>query len=97
MKGVWLDFVLGSSFARIVMILAGYVGGEKGAGYFFQAYRLISGRNSYANRYSGLRSLIGYLSIPSVLALIVTFLYVDMLVPFIFGGARMPAAHLLRC
>lgn len=39
-KGVWLDAVLDSSFSRIVMILAAYVGGEKGAGYLLQAYRL---------------------------------------------------------
>jgi len=40
MKGLWLDAVLDNSFARIVLIIAAYIGGEKGAGYLFQAYRL---------------------------------------------------------
>mgnify|MGYP001605352305 CR=1 FL=1 len=39
-RGAWFDMTFDSSFSRIIMILAGYVGGEKGAGYLFQAYRL---------------------------------------------------------
>lgn len=39
-RGAWFDMTLDSSFSRIIVILAGYVGGERGAGYLFQAYRL---------------------------------------------------------
>jgi O-antigen/teichoic acid export membrane protein len=39
-RGVWLDGMLESAFARLLILLAGAVGGNAGAGYFFQAHRL---------------------------------------------------------
>ena len=39
-RGIWLDSVLEGAFQRITLLLAGMLGGERGAGYFFQAHRL---------------------------------------------------------
>ena len=39
-RGIWLDGVLEGSYQRIAILLAGLVGGDRGAGFFFQAYRL---------------------------------------------------------
>ena len=39
-RGVWLDGVLEGSFQRLVILLAGFIGGEAMAGLFFQAQRL---------------------------------------------------------
>jgi O-antigen/teichoic acid export membrane protein len=39
-RGIWLDGVLEGSYQRIAILLAGLVGGDRGAGYFFQAQRL---------------------------------------------------------
>ncbi len=39
-RGIWLDSVLEGSYQRIAILLAGLVGGDRGAGFFFQAQRL---------------------------------------------------------
>jgi O-antigen/teichoic acid export membrane protein len=39
-RGIWLDGVLEGSYQRIAILLAGLVGGDRGAGFFFQAQRL---------------------------------------------------------
>ena len=39
-RGVWLDAMLENSFPRFVMLLTGMVGGDRGAGFLLQAYRL---------------------------------------------------------
>jgi O-antigen/teichoic acid export membrane protein len=39
-RGVWLDSTLEAVYQRLVIQLAGVFGGDKGAGYFFQAQRL---------------------------------------------------------
>ncbi len=39
-RGIWLDSALDAVYQRLVMQLAGVIGGDKGAGYFFQAQRL---------------------------------------------------------
>lgn len=39
-RGIWLDGMLEGSYQRIAILLAGLVGGERGAGFFFQAQRL---------------------------------------------------------
>jgi O-antigen/teichoic acid export membrane protein len=39
-RGIWLDSALDAVYQRLVIQLAGVVGGDKGAGYFFQAQRL---------------------------------------------------------
>lgn len=39
-RGIWLDGVLEGSYQRIAILLAGLVGGDRGAGFFFQAHRL---------------------------------------------------------
>lgn len=39
-RGVWLDGMLENGFQRITILLAGMVGGERGAGLFFFAQRL---------------------------------------------------------
>ena len=39
-RGIWLDSVLEGSYQRIAILLAGFVGGDRGAGFFFQAQRL---------------------------------------------------------
>jgi O-antigen/teichoic acid export membrane protein len=39
-KGLWLDSVLEQCFSRIVILLVGEVGGERSAGFFFQAQKL---------------------------------------------------------
>jgi len=39
-RGIWLDGVLENSFNRIVILLVGLLGGERAAGFFFQAQRL---------------------------------------------------------
>jgi O-antigen/teichoic acid export membrane protein len=39
-RGIWLDSTLEAVYQRLVIQLAGVVGGDKGAGYFFQAQRL---------------------------------------------------------
>ena len=39
-RGGWLDGVLEGSFQRLTILLAGFIGSEATAGYFFQAQRL---------------------------------------------------------
>lgn len=39
-RGIWLDSVLEGGYQRIAILLAGLVGGDRGAGFFFQAQRL---------------------------------------------------------
>ena len=39
-RGIWLDGWLEHLFERLVIVLVGWMGGEKAAGYFFQAQRL---------------------------------------------------------
>ena len=39
-RGVWLDAMLENGFPRFVMLLTGMVGGDRGAGFLLQAYRL---------------------------------------------------------
>ncbi len=39
-RGIWLDGMLEGSYQRIAILLAGLVGGDRGAGFFFQAQRL---------------------------------------------------------
>ncbi|NJD34682.1 MAG: hypothetical protein FIA96_07615 [Betaproteobacteria bacterium] len=39
-RGNWLDQAMEGLFGRLVVLLAGWVGGEKGAGIYFQAQRL---------------------------------------------------------
>jgi len=39
-KGIWLDGVLENSFSRIVILFVGEIGGERTAGFFFQAQKL---------------------------------------------------------
>ena len=39
-KGLWIDGVLENSFGRIVILLVGEIGGERLAGFFFQAQKL---------------------------------------------------------
>ena len=39
-RAIWLDGVLENSFQRILVLLAGMVGGDRGAGLFFFAHRL---------------------------------------------------------
>ncbi len=39
-KGIWLDGVLEGSFQQVTILLAGHIGGERIAGFFFQAQRL---------------------------------------------------------
>lgn len=39
-RGIWLDAMLENSFSRLIMLVTGVVGGERGAGFLLQAYRL---------------------------------------------------------
>lgn len=39
-KGIWLDGVLEGSFQQVTILLAGHIGGDRIAGFFFQAQRL---------------------------------------------------------
>ena len=39
-KGIWLDGILEGSFQQVTFLLAGHIGGERIAGFFFQAQRL---------------------------------------------------------
>jgi len=48
-RTVWLDGMLESVFTRLLIVLAGAVGGERGAGFFFQAYRLAGVPHQFLN------------------------------------------------
>ncbi|MFQ5617432.1 MAG: oligosaccharide flippase family protein [Rhodospirillales bacterium] len=39
-RGVWLDSALESAYQRVLILAAGVLGGDRGAGFFFQAQRL---------------------------------------------------------
>lgn len=39
-RGIWLDAVLEASYQRVAILLAAFIGGDRGAGLFFQAQRL---------------------------------------------------------
>ncbi len=39
-RGMWLDAVLENSFNRVIILVVGLVGGDRAAGFFFQAQRL---------------------------------------------------------
>jgi O-antigen/teichoic acid export membrane protein len=39
-RGIWLDAAMESGYQRITVVLAGLIGGDRGAGLFFQAQRL---------------------------------------------------------
>jgi len=39
-RGMWLDAVLENSFNRIIILAVGLIGGDRAAGFFFQAQRL---------------------------------------------------------
>jgi len=39
-SGIWVDGILEQTFHRVIILAVGFLAGEKGAGYFFQARRL---------------------------------------------------------
>ena len=39
-RAIWLDGLLENSYQRVTILLAGMAGGDRGAGFLFQAYRL---------------------------------------------------------
>ena len=114
-RALWLDGVLESGFARLVIIFAGRVGGEHVAGYFFQAQRLaaiphqliyhIGSRLAYNwfSRQEDMhtrrkqKQLLGRMLFwPLLVAAIVTVLFADVVIEFIFGAMWKPSADILR-
>ncbi len=46
-RGVWLDGVMEGNFHRLTILIAGFLGGEAAAGFFFQAQRLAAVPNQF--------------------------------------------------
>ncbi len=103
-RGGWLDGVLEGSFQRLTILLAGFIGGEATAGYFFQAHRLAIvphqllspiinrilavwfGRTEDRwQRRDGRNRMLRFLVAPLLFAGILTVLFADPVVPWLFG------------
>lgn len=112
-RGIWLDSVLEGSFQRITILLAGFIGGERIAGFFFQAQRLavvphqflspiatrIAGNwfirvDDRARRISGRDRLLFFLFVPLLAGGVLSYLFADPVVPWLFGEKWQMAAGL---
>lgn len=113
-RGIWLDGMLEGSYQRIALLLAGLVGGDRGAGFFFQAQRLailpnqllsplvariavnLFGREDRPVHRKKLRDRqLAMLAPALAMAAILTVLFADPLVPWVFGATWTPSADLL--
>ncbi len=114
-RGVWLDAVLEGSFQRVTILLAGLIGGERIAGFFFQAQRLAIVPNQFlvpivsriagnwfvrvedrSKRIAGRDRLLLNIFIPLLIGGILTYLFADPVVPWLFGEKWRMSAELFR-
>ena len=112
-RGIWLDSVLEGSFQRITILLAGFIGGERIAGFIFQAQRLAIVPNQFLSpiasrvagnwfariedrtkRIAGRDRLLLYMFFPLLIGGVLTFLFADPVVPWLFGEKWRPASEL---
>jgi len=103
-RGGWLDGVLEGSFQRLSILLAGFIGGDTTAGYFFQAQRLAVVPHQFLapiinrilavwfgrtedrwQRRSGRNRMLWYLFFPLLFGGVLTVLFADPVVPWLFG------------
>jgi len=103
-RGGWLDGVLEGSFQRLSILLAGLIGGDATAGYFFQAQRLAVVPHQFLSpivnrvmavwfgrtedrwqRRAGRNRVLLYLFFPLLFGGVLTVLFADPVVPWLFG------------